>query len=340
MGGKNPEIAIRSLPLLKEQGIPYAVVIVPWPFPSKEEMAADLRETIAYADQHDAHLVEVSLPGYSQYFSKNTAFDLEEVWPSVVSAIRSLRREVKTPLVVKPSLFEETRYEGKFNLPGVVGVVKNSPADLSGLKPGGIILSIGGLKASSRPQARDLLHIHHQSQSRSVDLLVQREAETMEVQLCPDRFGYPYTRETDHHLGIIFMGSGFRPSVLEDLKSLIMVHEVRRVLLLSSRLVKPVIQQLLRESALFGDTRVEVEVPRNLYFGGNIFMGDLLVVQDFIEALRNYLKRNPSPDLIVIPSSPFSLGQWRRDLEGRVYTDIEKAVGLPVALLECEPIYD
>jgi hypothetical protein len=340
MGGKNPETAIRSLPLLKEREVPYAVVIVPWPFPSQEEMVADLKETIAYADQHDAHLVEVSLPGYSRYFSPGPVFNLEDVWPSVVSTLRSLRREIKTPLLVKPSLFEETKYEEKFNMPGIAGVVKNSPADFFSLKSGNILLAIGGLKVSSRPQARDLLHIHHQSRSRSVDLLVQKGAETSEVHLSTDRFSYPYTPETDHHLGIIFSGSGFRPSVLEDLKSLIKAHGARRVLLLSSPLVKPVFQQLLRASTLFGDTRIEVEVPRNLYFGGNIFMGDLLVVRDFVEAIRDYLKGNPPPDLIVIPSSPFSLGQWRRDLEGRVYTDIERAVGLSVALLDCETIYD
>ena len=69
-------------------------------------------------------------------------------------------------------------------------------------------------------------------------------------------------------------------------------------------------------------------------------MGDLLVIRDFIDAIREYLRKNPPPDLVVIPSSPFSLGQWRRDLEGRVFTEIERSVGLPVALLDCEPIYD
>ena len=74
MGTGNPEVAIRSFPLLKEQGIPFAVIIVPWPLSSKEEMLSDLRETVAYADRHDAHLVEVSLPGHSRYFSSGAAF--------------------------------------------------------------------------------------------------------------------------------------------------------------------------------------------------------------------------------------------------------------------------
>ena len=340
MGTKNPEAAIYSLPVLKEQGIPFAVIIVPWPFPSKEEMLSDLGETVAYADRHDAHLVEVSLPGFSRYFSPEPLFDREDVWSSVVSEIRELRRKVESPLLVKPSLYEETRQEGKFNLPAVVGVVKNSPAAISGLKTGDLLLAVAGLKVSSRPQARDLLHLHHQNRTPSLSLSVQRGREILEMNLLPGQHGYPYARETDHHWGMIFMGSGFRPSLLEDLKFLIAHHQAKKVLLFSSALVKPVFLQLLQESALFGGIQIQVEVPENRYFGGNIMMGDLLVVQDFIEAIRQYLQRNAPPDLIVIPSSPFSLGQWGRDLEGRVYLDIERAVGLPVALLVCEPIYD
>jgi hypothetical protein len=160
------------------------------------------------------------------------------------------------------------------------------------------------------------------------------------MNLLPGMHGYPYVPETDHHWGMIFPGSGFRPSVLEDLKTLIARHHAKKVLLLSSTLVKPVFLQLLRESSLFGGVQIQVEVPENRYFAGNICMGDLLVVQDFIEAIREYLRNNPPPDLVVIPSSPFSLGQWRRDLEGRAFAEVERSVGLPVALLDCEPIYD
>jgi len=303
-------------------------------------MLADLEETVAYADQHDAHLVEVSLPGYSRYFSEDPLFHLDEVWSSVVSKARSLRKKTQCPLVVKPSLFEETLHEKTLNIPRIVGAVKNSPAAISGLKPDDVVLSVGGLKISSRPQARDILHLHRQNGSPSVSLSLQRDGKPIDVELFPGRFQYPYSPQTDHHLGIIFMGTGFRTGVLEDLKSLIQAHHAKRILLLSSRLVKPIFEQLLRESSLFGNIQIQVEIPQNRFFGGNIFMGDLLVVQDFIEGIRDYVEKNPSPDLIVIPSSPFSLGNWGRDLEGRVYSDIERAVGIPVALLDCEPIYD
>ena len=46
------------------------------------------------------------------------------------------------------------------------------------------------------------------------------------------------------------------------------------------------------------------------------------------------------PDLVVIPSSPFHLSGWGRDLTGRVYKEIERLTEIPVALVECDPIFD
>jgi len=111
-------------------------------------------------------------------------------------------------------------------------------------------------------------------------------------------------------------------------------------LFLSSTLVKPYFIENLKQIALPKEIEIQVIVPPNRFFGGNIFMGDLLVVDDFIEAIKEYLQRETAPDLIVLPSTPFSLGDWRRDLTGRVYKEIERAVGIPVVLLDCEVIYD
>ncbi len=67
-----------------------------------------------------------------------------------------------------------------------------------------------------------------------------------------------------------------------------------------------------------------------------------MVVQDFIDYIKEYIKINKGikPDLVVIPSSPFNLSEWGRDLTGRVYLDIEKETGMPVELLGCATIYD
>lgn len=342
MRDRNPGIAIDSLPLLKEAGIPYAVVIVPWPVDSLSQMLDDLTDTIAYADKHDCHLVEINLPGYSQYFSSKKLFDLDEVWGETVSHIRKLRAKTTSPIIAMPTMYEENLYEERKNLPQIIGLVKNSPAQRAGLNRGDLILEINGISVPTRPQARDLLFMLQQSDNRQATIAVDREGKALELKLELDDFCYPYSRETDNHLGIIFMGTGLRLSYLEGLKEIVDAHKARHVLFLSSTLVKPTFEQCLTQSHLFDDPRlrIDIQVPRNNFFGGNVFMGDLLLVQDFIDFIKEYLEKNAKPDLIVIPSSPFNLGEWGRDLTGRVYLDIEREVGIPVELLQCATIYD
>jgi hypothetical protein len=69
-------------------------------------------------------------------------------------------------------------------------------------------------------------------------------------------------------------------------------------------------------------------------------MGDLLTVEDFVFAVNKFMERNIRPDLVVLPSSPFYLSGCGRDLTGRVYLDIERSLNIPVALVECDPIFD
>lgn len=240
-------------------------------------------------------------------------------------------------------MYEENLYEEQKNLPRVIGVVKNSPASLCGLKLGDIILEINGLKIHNRPQARDILSLLQKGEEGQACLTIKRGSHELQPAIELKKFSYPYSRFTDNHLGVIFLGTGLRLSYIERLKGIIQSYKASHVLFLSSALVKPTLEQCLAETHLLGDPRfqIDIEIPRNKFFGGNIFMGDLLVVQDFIDYIKEYLERSKkSPDLIVIPSSPFNLGQWKRDLTGRVYLDIEREVGIPVELLECETIYD
>ena len=202
---------------------------------------------------------------------------------------------------------------------------------------------MSGLAVSSRPQARQVLALLRDSGAEQAVLSVGRDGLRADVTLKPGDCAYPYAPESDRHLGVVMQGTGLRPGCLEKLKALIDRSGAKRVLFLSSALVRPSFEQALAESPLFsgGAVRIDVEVPRNRFFGGNIFMGDLLVVQDFIDSIREYVSRSGrQPDLAVIPSSPFNLGAWRRDLTGRVYLDIERAVGVPVELLHCETIYE
>ena len=343
MKTKRSRVAIESLPLLRQHGIPYALVAVPWPIDSVEDMLEDLRATVAYGDQHGAHIVQVNLPGYSRYFSEQQLFDLDEVWSAIVSEIRELRAKVDCPIVAMPSMYEENLYEDVKNLPRVIGLIRNSPAALCGLEQGDILQQVNGLALRNRPQARDVLSLIQRSGGSEAHFVVERGGASVKVDADLRQFSYPYEPETSNHLGIVFMGTGFRMSHVERLREVIESCGARHVLLLTSILVRPVLEQCLAESHLLSRSglRLDIEVPRNRFFGGNVYMGDLLVVQDFIDHIKEYIDRiKKAPDLVVIPSTPFGLGQWGRDLTGRVYLDIKRDVGVHVELLECDTIYD
>ncbi|UCB43877.1 MAG: radical SAM protein [Dehalococcoidales bacterium] len=343
MRDPEPETAISALPLLRQQRIPYATVIVPWPVDTVDEMLEDLSSTVAYAARHETHLVQVNLPGYTSHFSSSEIFDLPQLWQAVITRVRELREEHDYPIVTMPTLYEENIYQPRKNLPQILGLVKNSPAYLGGLRRGDVILRINSVLIRDRPQARDILSVLQQSEAKTVNLRVQRERQTLEIGLDLTRYSYPYSRDIDTYLGVIFPGTGLRMSDIESLRETIESHQAKRVLFLSSELMRPTFEQCLAESHLFGDSQldIDIEVPQNRFFGGNIFMGDLLVVQDFIDCIKDYTKQKGNrPDLAIIPSSPFSLSGWGRDLTGRVYLDIERVTGIPVELLHCATIYE
>lgn len=343
MRDMQPEIAINSLRLLREAKIPYAVVIVPWPITTIDEMLEDLTKTVEYSDSNSANLIQVNLPGFTRSSEGFNGYNSNQVWQHIIRHLRELRETSESPIVLMPSLYEENIYQGKKNLPQVIGLIKNSPAYHSGMKKGDIILQINGISINSRPQARDLLQSINQYTLSEISLLVKRGSAIVEVPIVKTVYSYPYCRETDSHLGIIFIGgAGFRISYLEEIKQMIHKRQSTHTLFLTSTLVKPIFQDAIKSSGFIGESlqNLAIEVPSNNYFGGNIIMGDLLVVQDLIDHIKKHIIEKGKPDLVIIPRSPFALSGWGRDLTGRVYLDIERETHVPVELLKCATVYD
>lgn len=341
MQDPEPQIALDSLTLLRDAGIPYSVVIVPWPFPSRQVMVDDLQNTVAFAAAHDPTLIQISLPGYSRTLSEKWSFPHQEVWDEIKKSIQALRMKTDCPLVVRPGLFEEYSDPERLNTPLLIGVIKNSPAANAGLCMGDRLIKINGLSVKNRRQARSLLTILHQSDLREASLSIQRDGTRLDLELDLSDFDYPYTPETATHLGIIFPSSGIPQEWIERLKRVISGRGAKEVLVLTSSLIRPFMEKFVSQNGFLAGISTYVRVPGNHYFGGNIHMGDLMVVQDFIDAIEEFTDSGGvEPDLVVIPSSPFHLSGWGRDLTGRVYLDIERSTGIPVALVECEPIFD
>jgi hypothetical protein len=95
---------------------------------------------------------------------------------------------------------------------------------------------------------------------------------------------------------------------------------------------------LLGDRGRFIDTAdlyVERLYPR--YWGGNVLIGDLWTVEDVIVQAREWIARQGErPDVILLPSTFLSNGG--RDLLGRPYVEVERALGVEVRLLQCRRI--
>ncbi|NPV59210.1 MAG: radical SAM protein [Actinobacteria bacterium] len=341
MGDPEPVRAIRALPRLAEAGIPFAVTIVAWPLPSLEEMLYDLRSTVRHAEASGASMVQVNLPGFSRFHSPAEPFDTASVWPEVVREAQDMRREVSCPVFVSPAMYEENLTRRDKNRAEVIGTVPGSPAARAGLSVGDLVTAVNGTPVSCRPQARDLLSLAQSAGEFSIR--VRRRDEELELAGDAREYAYPYDPRVAAHLGAVFMGSGFRPRYLDEVQAVIHARGARRPLLLTSALVRPTLEQLLRERPLSlpDGCTLALGVPENRYFGGNIILGDLLVVEDFVSyILEKAASGRERPDLVLVPSSPFHLGGWARDLLGRPYLDIERKAGIPVELLHCETIWE
>jgi hypothetical protein len=341
MQDPEPQLALDALTHLKDARIPYSVIIVPWPLPSPGVMLEDLRETVHFASSHEPTLIQVSLPGYSRFFPEKEIFPDEEIWNRVKTEVQALRVSAACPIVLRPGLFEDYLDPKKVDAPYLSGVIKNSPAARAGLCRGDRLLKVNGLPVKNRHQTRSLMTILHQSDLMVASLSIQRNGTAKDLDVSLRDFDYPYFPETSTHLGAVFPSSGIPRQLFDRLQQIIRFHQAKDVLVMTSRLVCPALEKFLCEHDIVSGVRLHVRVPNNSYFGGNIFMGDLMVVQDFIEAVKEFIdKGKAKPDLVIIPSSPFHLSGWGRDLTGRVYLDIERHTGVTVALLECDPIFD
>lgn len=330
----HPEVAIQALDLLRDYGIPYLGSLVCWP----TIPWSDIENTVRLLDQAGCAIIRFSLSAYSKHL-KGRRFNREEFWQQGLAVASALMEELDTPIKVEPYHYMDQSF-----LPHVAGVIKGSPAARAGLRAGDLILSIEQRPIPTANHALSALatlvkktsqvHVTYESKRDG-----QQKSVVLDNQPAP--FGYPYDQMRDFagfEWGLILIDN-LKFSYLQEMRQIIDLHQARRVLLCSSELMKPIVVKMIEISNAFHDIDLSVEVPKNGYFGGTIVLGDLLTVEDYITFIQEYKRRGgPLPDLVLIPSSPFSRGEWLRDLIGVPFTEIERRTGIKVALIFCKPI--
>lgn len=329
-----PEVAIQALDLLRAYGVPYLGSLVCWP----TIPWSDIEQTVRRLDQAGCAIVRFSLSAYSKHL-KGRRYNREEFWQQGLAVARALMEEVEIPIKVEPYHYMDQSF-----LPRVAGVIKGSPAARAGIRAGDLILTVEGRAMPTANHALSALATTARRRPQ-VQLTYQGARDGCQHSVVLDNqagpSGYPYDQMLQFagfEWGLVLIDN-LKFSYLQEMRELIDAHQAHRVLLCSSALMKPIVLQMLAVSQAFTDLELAVEVPENRYFGGSIVLGDLLTVEDYVAFIQAYRQRaGLAPELVLIPSSPFSRGEWLRDLTGTPFTEIERRTGVAVALIHCKPV--
>lgn len=321
-----PERIRAVVRMLREHNLPFSVSLVPWYTLPMEET----EKTILWADQEQANHIRLRLPGYTRAFSNRKLYDLPSLWQALLDTTHRLRRRMDTPIIVEPNKYEQMVHDKKWQYPFVLGAVKGSPAALAGLRYGDYIKAVNGAPMLWRNQAIPLLFGLYR-QKGSARLVIERQGQTRTVELSFGPACYPYDARDFRSPYGVFLSDDLQPKRFFELKRIIRRLQPKHPLLISSPLM---IQSVKRLISLFHldafFAHMDIACIQNRYFGGNIFMGDLLTAQDVVDHIRQ-MPKNKRPDLIILPSSPFAGNGI--DLAGHGYKQIEYRLGIPVRLL-------
>jgi hypothetical protein len=348
--------SVRAADLLCRYEVPYMANLVMWP----SIPFADMQRTVAFMAERLATMIRICLGGYSRYLpGEFIRFQAEEYWPAVVEEVERIQDKHRIPVLIEPSCYVRRDTEAY-----VDGVLRDSPAERAGIRRGDLITRVNGAPIQSRMQLNAVLAraagpegVHFWSpqelvrdedmpgkrtdaiaidfsrgQSRHSVKLRRYDPEAMKT--------YPYCRVAHFHdfaFGLVLTQT-LRYSSLLKAREIILKRNARRVLLISSQMIRPVLGYMLSRSNAFSGMDVDIRVAGNRFFGGTINVGDLLVAQDFIDEIRDYEVEHGKLDLVLIPASPFASSPWGRDLAGHPWTEIERRTGVPVELVPCQSI--
>jgi hypothetical protein len=334
---KSGNIGIEAVPQLKENGIKFIGSLVAWPSIPID----DILETIKFLDKHHCYFIRVCLPGYTKFYSSKKLFETEYHWGKIVKEASALREIIKTPIMMQPNF-----YWNKDIMAKIDGIIVNSPAMRAGLRFGDEILKVDDRTVITRD---DALYALSSSKKQKIPLCFRRNGKEQIVVLdrtvAKDNDFYPWKPKgydtIDDKWGI-FLVQDFKLLYIRLIREELERNpDVKRVILFTTPLVQ---DRLIQAASIMekemkriqNSAEVRVTIAKHRFWGGNIMIGDLHVVSDYIHHINTIKKLGWIPDLALIPSS-FSTSHGF-DLLGRSYKEIYRATSVPVKLLPVQCI--
>jgi MoaA/NifB/PqqE/SkfB family radical SAM enzyme len=296
------EEALKAPARLQAAGIPYHGSIVPMPWLTGWE---DLAQTVFFLEGKGAQTIRVFLPGFTRYTEEKLQ-PLPDWEKELLVFLKDLQEKCSVPLTIEPPGLLDLK-------PIITGVIKGSKAEAAGLRRGQMIISINGLTPFSRVEAFRLL-----SEPGKYEIRVTGGGteHIIILEICP---GEKSGLVMDYDLPL---------SLITELFNL--GKKAENMLVLASEWGEPLLREALHKTMRPGINITIVPVP-NRTFGGTIKSAGLLLVEDFLKVIEDYVQDQEKPDLLVLPGLAFD--ERGRDLRGRNYQDLVERTGCRVVLV-------
>lgn len=294
--------AIRGVELLGEYGVPFSGSLVGMPNLTGFD---DMEASIRHLADHGARTVRVFLPGFSQWVREDIFPDPDTIYGQLKEFINGLSEDIRCPVLLEPSYVQDLT-------PAASGVTMGSPAWEAGVRRGDVFTLINGDVPRSRTEAYAMLHAR-----REVKAKVRRGEKLFTAKWVNGNEGSGVTMEYDFDLE----QAAYIKTVIDSAPGF--------VLALSSEFGHDVLCAALDAVGVSRESYTAVAVP-NRTFGGTIRAAGLLCCCDYQAAFEDYCRENPRPAGVILPRISFNaLG---RDLKGVHISELQKALGVPVAV--------
>jgi len=298
---KDNSKAVNGVKYLNKYNVPFNGSIVAMP---GEVGYRDIKETISFLCLNNAITVRVFVPGFSRLSRYNVNF--MDVRRKLHEMADEIYEKYGVPILVEPPEIKNLN-------PEIHGIVKGSPASISGILKGDIILKIEDYIPSTRVDAYYTLN-----KKANPKVQFKRGNSIMERVI---------QKGKGISSGAVFYYD-IHPDIPKSIIQSIRRYNSKKPVIITSELGLPIIK--LSAEKFIGD--IDIIAVKNNWFGGSIMCTGLLTVGDIIHSLWEWCKNADKPDLIILPESPFDMEG--KDLCGRSCYEIEESLGIKTIVIE------